>query len=119
MIKALTELEVTLSVVSISDTNQARDVKYLFTPCGKWRYLRKTIFIWNALWQAIRFKPDILICGHINFSFIALILKGIIRLPFFTITHGVEAWELRGLNFLGLKNSDKIKARRPYYNNGL
>ncbi len=108
LIKALAELGNNLSVVSLNDSKSLNNAKCSFMPCGKYGYFKKTAFIINTLRQIFSFKPDLILCGHINFSPFCLLLKTIFKAPYFTITHGIEAWRLRGLKRLGLRCSLEI-----------
>lgn len=108
LIGALVELGNSLSVVSINDSESLDNSKYLFMPCGRYGYFKKIAFIINTLRQVFSFKPDLLLCGHINLSAFCMLLRTIFKLPYFTITHGIEAWQTRGFKRLGLKHSLKI-----------
>ncbi|MDP2923981.1 MAG: glycosyltransferase [Candidatus Omnitrophota bacterium] len=94
LIKALAELGNSLSVVSLND--------------NKNRGFRKAVFVINALRQVFTFKPQFILCGHINFSFFCLLLNKIFKIPYFTIAHGIEAWRLKGLKKIGLQHSLKV-----------
>jgi len=108
LLKALAELGNNLSAVSINDSKGLEHAKYLFMPCGKYKHFKKITFVINTLRQLFSFKPDLLLCGHINISFFCMLLSTIFKVPYFTVTHGIEAWRLKGLKKLGLRHSKRI-----------
>ena len=108
LIRALLELGYDLSVVSVNDRQGRDNLGYLFVPCGKRRHFKKIIFAINAFRQVLQFKPEFVLCGHINISFPCMLLNIIFRIPYFTVAHGVEAWQLKGIRKLGVKYSRGI-----------
>ncbi len=108
LLNTLVDLGHTLSVVSINDTEGLNDAKCSFFPIAGFGFFRKFWFILYALGQSLFFKPDIILCGHINFSFLCSVLSAIFKIPYLTLTHGIEAWQPRGSRRLGLKNSRRI-----------
>lgn len=58
-------------------------------------FLGKIKFVFNFFWEIIRHKPDIIICGHINFSPIVYFSNLFLNRKFIIITHGVEAWNIK------------------------
>jgi glycosyltransferase involved in cell wall biosynthesis len=108
LIKALIELGHTVSVVSINDSRRPGDINCLFSPSAKYIHFKKPIFIIHTLKQISSFKPDLIICGHVNFSLLCRALTTVFNIPYFTITHGIEAWNLSRLKILGLRHSKKI-----------
>jgi len=108
LIKALIELGHTISVVSINDSRRPVDINCLFRPSAKYIHFKKPIFIIHTLKQISSFKPDLIICGHVNFSLLCRALTTVFNIPYFTITHGIEAWNLNRLKIFGLEHSKKI-----------
>lgn len=108
LLDALVESGHSLSVISINDTDSLERTNCSFFPIARFGFFKKIEFILCAFRQGLGFKPDLILCGHINFSFLSLVLSAIFKLPFITITHGIEAWHVRGLKRLGLKNSHRI-----------
>lgn len=108
LVKALLELGHIVSVVSINDTGKHNDIEYSFIYCGENRFLKKPLFAMTAFWQTLHFKPDIILCGHINFTPLCKSLNNFLKIPYFTIAHGIEAWDMTGLKRVSLKNSHKI-----------
>lgn len=107
-VNALVKLGQTLSVISINDIKSPDDINYLFSPVAKFRPFKDIVFPITAFKQIFCFKPDLIICGHINFSLLCMIMSAIFKIPYFTIVYGVEAWSLNRLEISGIKHSKKI-----------
>ncbi|WP_009634501.1 glycosyltransferase [Synechocystis sp. PCC 7509] len=54
--------------------------------------LRTYNFTWQLISQAWVKKPQLIICGHLNFAFIAFLLYQITKTPYWIIVYGVDAW---------------------------
>jgi len=110
LVKALLDLGHSLKIVAMNDTkNFSNDLhSNLFTPIGRYGFLKKIIFIVNALRQVVFFRPELIICGHINFSPLCIVINRLFKIPYFTITHGIEVWSLKRLKLKGLAKSSKI-----------
>lgn len=108
LVDALVDSGHSLSVVSINDSESLKGLKCSFFPIARFGFLKKICFVVYALKESLGFKPDFILCGHINFSFLCSVLSTIFKIPYLTITHGIEAWKPRGLRKLGLRNSHRI-----------
>jgi len=108
LIKALIELGHTLSVVSMNDSQRPGDINCLFSPSAKYIHFKKPVFIIHTLKQISSLKPNLIICGHVHFSLLCRILTKVFNIPYFTITHGIEAWNLNRLKIFGLRHSKRI-----------
>lgn len=66
-------------------------------------------FALKALWSSLAGRPDLIIVGHAHFCPAAYIVKRLAGIPFWVITYGIEAWDVRG-NFLkkSLLASDRV-----------
>ncbi len=126
LIRALLELGYDLSVVSVNDREGSDNPGYVFVPCGKHRYFKKIAFAVNSFRQMLAFKPEFVLCGHVNMSFFCMLLSRVFKIPYFTVAHGVEAWQLKGIRKLGVRCSkgifsvsrftrSKILSRLPAY----
>ncbi len=58
-------------------------------------FLPKAKFVFNFFWGAVSFRPDIIICGHINFSPIVYFLSLFFNHKYIIITHGLEVWDIK------------------------
>ena len=54
----------------------------------------KLRFGWQALREAARWKPDLIICTHLALGPIAWLLAGFGGWPYWIVMHGYEAWAL-------------------------
>ncbi len=120
LLNALLELGHTLSIVSMNDTSQLPNLSTAhllnfptsqllnFSPCARHRPIRKPLFIMETLKQVLSFKPDLILCGHVNFSPLCMVLSKSFKIPYFTLTYGVDVWNLNGLKPSGLKHSQGV-----------
>jgi glycosyltransferase involved in cell wall biosynthesis len=70
-----------------------------------------TQLITNGIWQ----KPDLVITTHLNFTIAAYWLKRLMGIPYITIAHGVEAWNITNpQRQKALQYADKILAVSNY-----
>jgi glycosyltransferase involved in cell wall biosynthesis len=64
-----------------------------------------------GLWQ----RPDLIITTHLNFTLAADRLKRLCNIPYWTIAHGFEAWDIQQPQVLeALANADRILAVSNY-----
>lgn len=64
-----------------------------------------------GLWQ----RPDLIITTHLNFTVVAYWLKRLQGIPYFTVAHGIEAWNIeRPALQTALRHSDQILAVSSY-----
>jgi glycosyltransferase involved in cell wall biosynthesis len=67
--------------------------------------------ITQGLWQ----RPDLVITTHINFTQAAWQLKQWGRIPYWTVAHGIEAWNITNPRLQrGLRHADRILAVSHY-----
>ncbi|MBD1855433.1 MULTISPECIES: glycosyltransferase [Leptolyngbya] len=65
----------------------------------------------SGLWQ----MPDLVLTTHLNFTVAAYRLKQIARVPYWTIAHGFEAWDIDRPHVLqALSHADRILAVSNY-----
>ncbi len=89
---------------------------FAFLPSTQFRFagnvplaLRTGVFaaqlIGLALWQ----RPHLVIATHLNFTVAAYWLKRFTGIPYWTIAHGVEAWDIQRRDLqVALREADKI-----------
>lgn len=56
-------------------------------------------YVWRALSVALKTRPDVILCGHINLLPLAAVIKRGLGLPLAIELYGVEAWEPVTLRF--------------------
>lgn len=70
--------------------------------------------------RAILQQPSLLISGHLNFAPVALLLHGLIGVPYWIIVYGVDAWEVKNpIKRLALRKAAKIISIGDYTRNRL
>jgi phosphatidylinositol alpha-1,6-mannosyltransferase len=68
-----------------------------------------------ALEQAVRLRPDAVLCGHMNLVFVAAAIKLIMRSRLLMEAYGIECWDrLRGLRGWGIEKVDLVIAISRY-----
>ena len=77
-----------------------------------WRTLAYMALIFQ---QGLREKPDLIITTHINFTPVAFLLKKLLGIPYWTVAHGIEAWNIQKFPVKkALSHADKILAVSNY-----
>lgn len=77
--------------------------------------IRSFIFAFYLLTYGFLNRPSLVISTHLNFSVVAYILNQITGIPFWTIAHGVEAWNIsRPALQKALKAAQRILAVSHY-----
>ena len=72
-------------------------------------------FASQVLRAAIFNKPDLIICGHVNFSPLAANISNLFNIPYWVIVHGIDVWNLSDpAKINALKNSDRIISVSQY-----
>lgn len=102
-----------------------RNFRLLF--CGEIPgvFLKKVLFGLKASKVVLFRRPQYIICGHINLSWLVLFFKKTFAIKYVVIAHGKEIWEInKGVKFNALKNADLILAVSQYtklrmMNNGI
>lgn len=59
-------------------------------------FLAKLSFVLRVVWQFLKERPDIIFCGHLNFSPVCLILKLMFGTPYALSLYGIEIIETHG-----------------------
>ncbi len=84
---------------------------------GRWKatFWHTPIFAAQVLWAALKDHPDLIICGHINFSPLAAKIFNLLNIPYWVIVHGLDAWNIADKSKLyGLKSAQKIVSVSNY-----
>lgn len=69
----------------------------------------KLSFLVRFVWQFLRKRPDVVFCGHLNFSPVCLVLKALFGTPYTLALYGIEAIEIRGfLKRRALRGAERI-----------
>jgi len=66
-------------------------------------------FSWNILVSFFRKRPDLIVCGHLNFAPVAYLLNKLLGTPYWILVYGVDAWDVDSpYKQLALKTAEKI-----------
>lgn len=114
LISAVQQLGHSLRIVSMNDMEKQMHERAILFPCGKRSRFKKARFVFFALREVFRFKPDTIFCGHVNFAPLCWIINKLFRVPYTIFTHGVEVWNLTGIRLNSIQNSQKIAAVSNY-----
>ncbi len=83
---------------------------------GTWPIsLRTLVFASQILEYGIWQRPSLVIASHLNFTVAAYLLKRLTGIPYWTVAHGVEAWDIQHSTLrVALQNADRILAVSNY-----
>jgi len=110
LLKSILESGYSVKVISRNDTkdkfNNASLISYGHI---KYDIFKKIIFSLRIFWEAFCFHPDIIICGHINFSPLCYMISRFINIKYIVLTHGIDVWHVNNkLKIKGLKEARLI-----------
>ena len=98
-----------------NDAHETKDIRFdkqtKISFAGRWKatFWHTPIFAAQVLLSAIKESPDLIICGHINFSPLAAKIFELLRIPYWVIVYGIDAWNLEDPSKIyGLKSAQKI-----------
>lgn len=75
------------------------------------RFVRTINFATQAFWWCQRERPDLIITTHLHFSPLARYLKRCFGTPYWTIAHGIDAWDVKSHSLRGaLQNANLVLA---------
>ncbi|MBE9220268.1 MULTISPECIES: glycosyltransferase family 4 protein [Aphanizomenonaceae] len=103
---------------STDDLQSNPDTKFQFA--GQWKYswLHTPVFAFQVFLAALQERPDLIICGHINFSPLALQIFKLLKIPYWVIVHGIDAWDIKEASKISaLKAAEKILSVSEYTSN--
>ena len=100
--------------LATSDINYLPDTNFHFT--GKLPLpIRTFIYATQLMAYGLLKKPDLIISTHLNFTVVAYWLKKILGIPYWTVAHGIEAWNIKNANLQkALHNAELILAVSSY-----
>ncbi len=88
---------------------------------GQWDIkVRTAIFAGKIITSGILQHPNLIISTHLNFTVAANFLKRLTGIPYWTIAHGIEAWDIQRPSLQkALQNADQILCVSHYTRNRL
>jgi phosphatidyl-myo-inositol dimannoside synthase len=93
------------------------DPRTKFNFAGRWKssFLHTPLFALQVFWTAFWQRPDLIICGHINFSPVALLIFNLLKIPYWVVVYGTDAWDIEDTaKISGLKAAQKIVSISEY-----
>ena len=78
---------------------------------GQWKssWLHTPVFAFQVFLAALQERPDLIICGHINFSPVAFQILKLLKIPYWVVVYGIDAWDIQDTAKInGLKAAEKI-----------
>ncbi len=110
------EYDVFLKHDTRSSPNFSFRTNIQFHFAGTWPKTLRTLgfatqILGNGIWQ----RPSLVIASHLNFTVAAYLLKCLTGIPYWTVAHGVEAWDIRHSTLkVALQKADRILAVSNY-----
>lgn len=103
---------------STDDLQFNPDTKFQFAGQWKHSWLHTPVFAFQVFLAALQERPDLIICGHINFSPLALQIFNLLKIPYWVIVHGIDAWDIKEASKISaLKAAEKILSVSEYTSN--
>lgn len=103
-LRAINELKINVLVVELKNT-------YLFS---------KVAFVLRFFFESLKLKPDVIFCGHVNFSPMCLIFKKLFGVDYIVFTHGIEVWDIGNVfKIKALKNAKRVVTVSSFTKNKL
>jgi phosphatidyl-myo-inositol dimannoside synthase len=104
-----------------NDTHATEDIKFnkqtKISFAGRWKntFWHTPLFAAQVLLAAIKDRPDLIICGHINFSPLTAKIFNLLKIPYWVIVYGIDAWNIEDKSKIyGLNSAQKIVSIGEY-----
>jgi phosphatidyl-myo-inositol dimannoside synthase len=98
-----------------NDAKTTNDVEFnpqtQFQFAGQWQSSKfhTSVFTLQVLVAALQQRPDLIICGHVNFSPLALRIFNWLKIPYWVVVYGIDVWELQDVSKINaLRTSQKV-----------
>ena len=112
VVRALEELEVDTTIIGVNDRPED-SIPGLIT-CNRGGRVRKIIAASHLYRELVLNRPDIVLCGHLNFSSLCRQACRMACVPYITITHGMELWDASQKAVRGAAASHRVLAVSRY-----
>ncbi|MBR8835818.1 MAG: glycosyltransferase [Stigonema ocellatum SAG 48.90 = DSM 106950] len=101
-------------VQATSDIPYLPQTRFHFTGAAALK-IRTLIFSTQIISTGLQQRPDLIITTHLNFTVAAYWLKRLTGIPYWTVAHGIEAWDIQNaLLKKALQHADRILAVSRY-----
>ena len=77
----------------------------------------KAFFVLSLFMKFLSFRPDIVVCGHVNFSPLGYLFKKFFKKNYAVLTYGIEVWDLKKRQIKYLKSAKIISTISTYTKN--
>jgi glycosyltransferase involved in cell wall biosynthesis len=75
----------------------------------------KARFLSRVIWQAMRWRPNLIVCTHLGVALAALRVKSLLRIPYWIAVHGIEVWgDLPPAKLRALRQAQRLIANSKY-----
>lgn len=113
-------LNLSLSIFDKLDKHQPQDnfvfnnISFVFS--GNFPYFLQTPhFALNLISAAFKKRPDLILCGHLNFAPVAFWIHQWRKIPYWIIVYGTDAWDVQDQGKIkALQAADKIISISSY-----
>ncbi|MDG2422353.1 MAG: glycosyltransferase family 4 protein [Phycisphaerales bacterium] len=112
VLRALRDLQIDVTVIGLND--RPCDAEPGLIGCNRGNRIRKVLAVFHLLRKVMRSKPDLVLCGHLNFTPICARICGMFKVPFITITHGMELWDAAPAKISAAARSHRVLAVSRY-----
>lgn len=111
------------SVFAKHDSNGSRAIPAAADPAnvrfhsgGGWSpMLRTKAFAAQIVGRGLLERPELIISTHLNFTRAAYLLKRVVGIPYWTVAHGIEAWDIREAALRqAVQTADRVLAVSTY-----
>ncbi len=111
------------SVFAKHDSNGSRGIPAAAEPANvrfhsgrAWSPMLQTkAFAAQIVGRGLLERPELIISTHLNFTRAAYLLKRVVGIPYWTVAHGVEAWDIREASLRqAVQSADRILAVSTY-----
>lgn len=110
LLKAILEAGYSIKIISRNDTkDRFGNVPFISYGHIKYDVFKKFFFTLRIFREVFFFHPDIIICGHINFSPLCYMISKFVNRKYIVLTHGIDVWHITNrMKIKGLKEAHLI-----------
>lgn len=110
LVRATLEVGYSVRIISRNDIEDKFD-NIPIASYGRIKYdiSKKIAFSLRVLLEVLFFSPDMIICGHINFSPLCYLVSKFLKKKYIVLTYGIDVWHINSsVKLQGLKNANLI-----------
>jgi phosphatidylinositol alpha-1,6-mannosyltransferase len=77
--------------------------------------VKTPVFAAGLVANAVGDRPDLILCGHLHFAPVALVLRRLAGIPYWIFVYGIDAWDVRNpLQQAALRAADRVVSISGY-----